>query len=323
MSPYAFKRILVTGGAGFMGSAFTRQILKKELDTVVVYDLLTYAGHLENLTSVESDPRYHFVRGDINDGALVEETIRKFQIEAIVHFAAESHVDTSIENPRLFYSTNVEGTLSLLEVVRSNPHIHFHQISTDEVYGSLEEGEFTENSPYRPNSPYAASKAAADHLVRSYAKTYGLSVTISHASNNFGPCQDKEKFIPKMLSNCYAKKPLSVYGNGRNVRDWLFVEDHAEAVFAILERGKKGESYNVGARSRLSNLDLLHLLIEKVAKKNGELSKTYEDLITFVGDRPGHDFRYALCAEKLTKEVGWTPKHTFEEGIEKTVEWYG
>ncbi|MDN3507059.1 MAG: dTDP-glucose 4,6-dehydratase [Simkaniaceae bacterium] len=315
-----FKNIMVTGGAGFMGSAFTREATKNKFDTIVVYDLLTYAGNLENLKSVEN--KYHFVRGDINNGPLVEETIRKYQIEAIIHFAAESHVDTSIENPKLFYQTNVEGTLSLLEIVRRHPHIHFHQISTDEVYGSLEEGEFTENSPYRPNSPYAASKAAADHLVRSYAKTYGLLTTISHASNNFGPHQDREKFIPKMLSNCYAKKPLPVYGNGTNVRDWLFVEDHAAAIFAILEKGARGESYNVGARSQRSNIDLLRLLIEKVAKRNQESIKTYEDLITYVADRPGHDFRYALCADKLTHEVGWTPKRSFEEGIEKTVEWY-
>ncbi len=324
MSHRQISRILVTGGAGFMGSAFVRYLLQngEEIEKVVTYDLLTYAGNLDNLKEVSEDPRHHFVRGDICNGAFVEELLRTHKIDTIVHFAAESHVDRSIENPKLFYKTNVEGTLSLLEVVRRFPEVHFHHISTDEVYGSLEEGQFTESSPYRPNSPYAASKAAADHFVRSYAKTYGLSVTLSHSSNNFGPCQYKEKFIPRMISHCFAKEVLPVFGKGINIRDWLYVEDHAEAIWLILQKGKRGENYNIGGGSEVRNIDLLHLLIEKVAKKQGENPNTYSELITFVEDRPGHDFRYALCSKKLKSELGWKPRHPFEEGVDKTVEWY-
>ncbi|NGX47884.1 MAG: dTDP-glucose 4,6-dehydratase 2 [Chlamydiae bacterium] len=322
MSHHYIKRILVTGGAGFMGSAFVRYLLQKDIEKVVTLDLLTYAGNLENIKEVLKDPRHHFVHGDICNGPLIEELLRTHQIEAIVHFAAESHVDRSIADPKLFYRTNVEGTLSLLEVVRRFPEVHFHHISTDEVYGSLEKGEFSETSPYRPNSPYAASKAAADHFVRAYAHTYGLSITLSHSSNNFGPCQYREKFIPKMISHCLAKQPLPVYGKGINVRDWLFVEDHAEGVWLILQKGKRGENYNIGGKSQWRNIDLLHLLIEKVAQKQGENPKTYQELITFIEDRPGHDLRYALSTKKLETELGWNPKHLFEEGIDKTVEWY-
>jgi dTDP-glucose 4,6-dehydratase len=254
--------------------------------------------------------------------ALVEETVQTHEIDTIVHFAAESHVDNSIEDPKLFYRTNVEGTLSLLEVLRRHPSIRFHQISTDEVYGSIEEGAFTEESPYRPNSPYAASKAAADHFVRAYAKTYGLKVTLSHASNNFGPRQDREKFIPKMLTNCMQKKALPVYGDGKNMREWLFVEDHAQAVYAILESGRIGQSYNIGGGTEKTHVELLQILMQKLAKKRGDALSAYEQLLSFIPDRPGHDFRYALSCAKLQKELGWQPKWSFEQGLEKTVEWY-
>lgn len=323
MLPRNTSRILVTGGAGFMGSAFVRYLFEKaDFEKVITYDLLTKAGRMENLSPVLEDPRHLFVKGDICNGSLIEELIGTHNIDTIVHFAAESHVDTSIESPKLFYRTNVEGTLSLLEVLRRYPKIHFHQISTDEVYGSIEEGTFSEESPYRPNSPYAASKASADHLCRSYFKTYGLSITISHASNNFGPCQHVEKFIPKMISHCLQKKQLPIYGSGAQVREWLYVEDHADAVWTIVQRGKRGESYNIGSQSNWRNIDLLHLLIEKVAKKRGENREILQKLISFVQDRPGHDFRYALSSDKLKDHLGWEKQSSFEEGIEKTVEWY-
>ncbi len=319
----ANKRILVTGGAGFIGSWFIRSVLlKTAVERVINLDLLTYAASEKNLESIAGDERYEFIRGDILDSSLVEELIEKHAIDSIVHFAAESHVDRSIIDPILFYRTNVEGTIALLELVRKYPHIHFHHVSTDEVYGSIEEGQFTEESPYRPNSPYAASKAASDHFVRAYAKTYGLSTTLSHSSNNYGPCQYQEKFIPTIILGCIAQKPLPVYGKGINIRDWLYVEDHAEAIWLILEKGKKGECYNIGGNFELRNIDLLELLIQSVAKTKGEKPSRYSSLITFVEDRPGHDMRYALNCNKLKNHLGWVPKVSFKEGLEKTVEWY-
>lgn len=318
-----FKRVLVTGGAGFMGSFFVNYLLQKVegIEKVVTLDLLTYAGNLENLQEVLLDPRHVFLRGDIQNAALVEEILRTHHIEGIVHFAAESHVDRSIQDPRLFYKTNVEGTITLLEVVRRFPMVHFHHISTDEVFGSLEEGYFVETSPYRPNSPYAASKASSDHFVRAYTHTYQLSTTISHASNTYGPRQYREKFIPCMISHCLLKKNLPVYGQGNNIRSWLYVEDHAEAVWLIAQKGKKGESYNVGGIA-WRNLDLLHYLIDHIASVHKESAEMYKSFITFVEDRPGHDFRYCLSSQKLQTELGWVPKCSFEEGIQKTVEWY-
>lgn len=320
----SIKRILVTGGAGFMGSTFVHYLLNnvKELEKVVTLDSLTYAGNLENLKGALEDPRHEFKRGDIRSSPLVEELIRVHHLEAIIHFAAESHVDRSIENPKIFYQTNVEGTISLLEVLRRFPQIHFHHVSTDEVFGSLKKGKFFETSPYCPNSPYAASKAASDHFVRAYALTYGLSVTLSHSSNNYGPRQYREKLIPLMISHCLSKKPLPIYGEGQNIRDWLYVEDHAEAIWIIATRGKRGESYNIGGGSEWCNLDLIHLLIEKVAQIQDEPAKSYLDLITFVKDRPGHDFRYALSTQKLEAELGWRPKYSFELGMDKTIRWY-
>ncbi|MBS0630240.1 MAG: dTDP-glucose 4,6-dehydratase [Verrucomicrobia bacterium] len=318
-----FKRILVTGGAGFIGSAFINFLFKNgPIERVVNLDLLTFVANLKNLAGVEKDPRYRFVHGDILNSALVTELIETEQIEAIVHFAAESHVDRSIEDPLPFYRTNVEGTIALLEVVREFPHIHFHHVSTDEVFGSIEEGVFTEDSPYRPNSPYAASKAASDHFVRAYAMTYDLLVTISHSSNNYGPSQYREKFIPRMIYGLLRQEPLPVYGDGVNVRDWIHVDDHVEAIWKILRLGKIGEAYNVGGKNELRNIDLLHQLIECFAKVEGQSTQKYLPLITYVKDRPGHDLRYALSSGKIERELGWRPAHQFDQGLENTIQWY-
>ncbi len=319
------KRFLVTGGAGFIGSSFIRYGLKNipSCEKIVNLDLLTYAANLDNLASVNEDPRYLFVKGDIADEALVEALCIEHDIEAIVHFAAESHVDRSIRGPRAFYETNVGGTIALLEVVRRHPHIHFHQISTDEVFGSLDlEGSFTEDTPYRPNSPYSASKAAADHFVRAYAHTYNLSTTISHCTNNYGPGQHVEKFIPLVIACCRLEKPMPVYGKGENVRDWIFVDDHAEAVWMILEKKERGQTYGIGGRCEKRNIDLLHGIIEEFAKINGVDSTPFRRLVQFVPDRPGHDLRYAIDCSKIEREIGWRPLHDFSSGIRKTIAWY-
>lgn len=317
------SHLLVTGGAGFIGSAFIRTLLRNTDCRILNYDLLTYAANLDNLNGFHDHPRYRFVQGDIGNQALVEKLIAEYEIDAIVHFAAESHVDRSIASARPFIETNVMGTLSLLEAIRKTPHVHFHHISTDEVYGSLgESGEFNEHSPYRPNSPYSASKAASDHLVRAFAHTYNLSTTVSHCSNNYGPCQYPEKFIPVMILNCLRGKPLPVYGHGANVRDWLYVDDHADAVWKILCEGKKGQTYDIGGKAELSNLELLERLIKLVAKeKKVEVGK-YRTLVKFVEDRPGHDFRYAINTAKIENELGWKPKVSLEQGLKRTVAWY-
>lgn len=317
----SLNSLLVTGGAGFIGSAFIRYLLNLEEFTgsIVNYDLLTYAGNLAFLKEVENHPRYQFVQGDIINQERVEKLITEYGVDAIVHFAAETHVDRSIDSALPFIETNVKGTLSLLEAARKNPRVHFHHISTDEVYGALGHiGVFNEESPYRPNSPYSASKAASDHLVRAFAQTYGLSVTISHCSNNYGPCQYPEKFIPLMIHHCLAGKPLPVYGQGLNVRDWLYVDDHAEAVWKILQKGKRGETYDVGGGTELANIELLHVLI---ALLNEERPGNYRALIRFVKDRPGHDFRYAIDASKIG-ELGWHPKTSLKEGLISTIKWY-
>ena len=318
------KRLLVTGGAGFIGSAFIRYVLHAVSDIHIVnLDLLTYAGNLKNLESVQEDPRYSFVKGDICDEPLVEKLCKEHQIDTIVHFAAESHVDRSIRGPRAFFETNVGGTLSLLEVVRRLPHIHFHHVSTDEVYGSLSEsGYFCESSPYRPNSPYAASKAASDHFVRAYAHTYGLSTTLSHCSNNYGPYQFPEKFIPHMILNALKKNPLPVYGSGVNVRDWLYVDDHADALWQILDKGEKGEVYDIGGSFEMRNLDLLEQILEHLAAHQQKDLQQYRQLITFVPDRPGHDLRYAIDGSKIQQQLGWQPQHDLHTGLRKTITWY-
>lgn len=321
----SLKRLLVTGGAGFIGSAFIRYVLNHvpECEKIVNLDLLTYAGNRRNLSDIEQDPRYVFVKGNVCDEPLVESLCKGNGIDAIVHFAAESHVDRSIKSPKLFFETNVGGTFSLLEVVRRLPHLYFHHVSTDEVYGSLSDsGYFSENSPYRPNSPYSASKAASDHFVRAYANTYGLSITLSHCSNNYGPYQFPEKFIPLMILNCLQKKPLPVYGKGINVRDWLYVEDHAEALWLILSKGKKGEVYDIGGGTERRNIDLLHLLIDEISLQKNSDPKELKELITFVPDRLGHDLRYAIDSSKIKKEIGWKPRHDLESGLKKTIAWY-
>lgn len=314
--------LLVTGGAGFIGSAFIRTLLRKHEFTgrVLNFDALTYAGNLAFLDGFHNHPRYRFIQGNILNQELIENLILEQEIDTIVHFAAETHVDRSIASALPFVETNVKGTLCLLEAARKFSNIHFHHISTDEVYGSLgESGAFNENSQYRPNSPYAASKAASDHLVRAFAETYKLSTTISHSSNNYGPCQNTEKFIPLMIQNCLSNKPLPVYGKGANVRDWLYVEDHAEAIWSILKHGKQGQVYDIGGKTELSNIELLHLLIGLIELKR---PGNYKSLIQFVKDRPGHDFRYALDISKIQRELNWSPKISLKEGLLRTINWY-
>lgn len=325
MSPRKLDRLLVTGGAGFIGSAFLRWLLKRpEFEgRVLNLDKLTYAANLRLLKPLEGHPRYRFIQGDVLNQKLVEELLEAHEIDAMVHFAAETHVDRSIASARPFIETNVLGTLSLLEAVRKFPEVHFHHISTDEVYGSLgESGAFTENSPYRPNSPYAASKAASDHLVRAFARTYGISTTISHCSNNYGPGQHPEKFIPLMISHALEGRPLPVYGRGTNVRDWLYVDDHAEAIWRILCLGKEGETYDIGGGEELANLELLQRLLVLLSDETGQSLRAYHDLIRFVSDRPGHDFRYAVDSRKIREELYWEPKTSLDYGLRKTIRWH-
>lgn len=319
------QSLLVTGGAGFIGSAFIRWLFRQPAfnGKIVNYDLLTYAGNLENVANFVDESRYAFVRGDIGNKDQVLATCEEHEIDTIVHFAAESHVDRSILGPGAFVQTNVVGTFSLLEVVRARPKIHFHHVSTDEVFGSLgPEGAFVEDSPYQPNSPYSASKAGSDHLVRAYFHTYGVSTTLSNCSNNYGSFQFPEKLIPLMILNMLEGKPLPVYGDGSNVRDWLFVDDHAEAIWLVLQRGAPGSTYNVGGRAEWKNLPLLKKLIGIVAEQAGKEAAALERLITFVKDRPGHDLRYAVDCSKIERELGWRPRHDLEAGLAETVRWY-
>lgn len=309
------KSLLITGGCGFIGSAFIRYLFRSPpfSGRIVNLDLLTYAANPQPI----SHPRYSFVKGDIRDQPLVERLFCKHSIDTVVHFAAETHVDRSIADAMPFVETNIKGTLSLLEAVRKFPHIHFHHISTDEVYGSLgKEGFFSEQSPHRPNSPYAASKAASDHLVRAFAHTYSLSVTFSHCSNNYGPGQYPEKLIPLMIHNALSGKPLPVYGEGAEMRDWLYVDDHAEAIWTILQKGKRGETYDIGGNGERTNLALLHQLLAILKEETGIDAKP---LIRFVPNRPGHDFRYAIDSSKIQQELGWRPMTSLEEGLKKTV----
>jgi dTDP-glucose 4,6-dehydratase len=317
--------LLVTGGAGFIGSAFIRYLLQNEhfSGKIINLDALTYAGNLENLNGFHDHPRYHFVHGDIRNHTLLETLFSHHQIDTVIHFAAETHVDRSISLASLFVETNILGTLSLLETVRKFPSVHFHHVSTDEVYGSLgESGFFHEHSCYRPNSPYSASKASSDHLVRAFHQTYALSTTLSHCSNNFGPHQNPEKLIPLMILNCLREKPLPIYGRGANVRDWLYVDDHAEALWSILQFGKRGETYDIGGDAEFSNLELIYLLIDILSDELKNPSTLYSSLIQFVADRPGHDFRYAIDCSKIKKELNWHPKTSIKAGLLKTIRWY-
>jgi dTDP-glucose 4,6-dehydratase len=328
--------LLVTGGAGFIGSNFVRHVLVREPAVrVVTLDLLTYAGRKENLEGLPDPARHLFVRGDIRDGALAGALLagthpamaeRGFgPVDRVVHFAAESHVDRSIEGPEVFVSTNVHGTQVLLEAARAawagRDGVRFVHVSTDEVYGSLgPEGSFTEETPLAPNSPYAASKAGSDLLVRAYVHTFGLPAVITRCSNNYGPYQLPEKLIPVVIDRLLERLPVPVYGDGRNVRDWLYVEDHVEAVCRVLEAGRVGEVYNIGGRNEWANLDLVGRICDLIDARTGNTGS--RDLIAFVTDRPGHDRRYAIDAAKIERELGWAPRHTFERGIEATVDWY-
>jgi dTDP-glucose 4,6-dehydratase len=323
------KTILVTGGAGFIGSHVIRLFVNKYPNYKIVNgDALTYAGNLENLKDVQNQPNYAFAKIDITDEAGVEELFNQYHFDAVIHLAAESHVDRSILDPLAFVKTNVLGTAILLNACRkhwagNHEGKLFYHVSTDEVYGSLgEKGFFTEETPYDPHSPYSASKAASDHFVMAYHDTYGLPVVMSNCSNNYGSHHFPEKLIPLMINNIKNNKPLPVYGKGENVRDWLFVEDHARAIDTIFHNGKLGASYNVGGFNEWKNIDLVHLLCSIMDKKLGRAAGESAKLITYVKDRAGHDLRYAIDATKLNKELGWSPSLQFEEGLEKTVEWY-
>lgn len=325
--------IFVTGGAGFIGSNFVLSTLGGTGEPIVNLDKLTYAGNPRNLESLRADSRHVFVRGDICDRELVRSLLVQHRPRAIVHFAAESHVDRSILGPAQFVQTNVVGTMSLLEEARSyyasldavqQARFRFLHISTDEVYGTLGPADppFTETSPFAPNSPYAASKAAADHLVRAYRHTYGLPTLITNCSNNYGPHQFPEKLIPLMIRGALAGEQLPVYGDGRNVRDWLYVDDHCDAIRLVLEKGRVGETYNIGGESERANIDLVRTLCALLDQARPRESGRYEELIAFVQDRPGHDRRYAIDIAKIRRELGWRPKQRFESGLEKTVRWY-
>lgn len=323
------KNVLITGGAGFIGSHVVRRFVNKYPDYHIFnLDKLTYAGNLHNLEDIEDKPNYTFVKGDITDTAFVNELFNKHQFLAVIHLAAESHVDRSISDPMAFISTNVFGTVTLLNAARSiwkdvNGSRVFYHISTDEVYGSLgETGFFTEETAYDPRSPYSASKASSDHFVRAYYHTYKLPVIISNCSNNYGPFHFPEKLIPLAINNIKNSKPVPVYGKGDNIRDWLFVEDHANAIDIIMHKGEIGETYNIGGNNEWKNIDVIRLLCSIMDRKLGREAGTSEKLITFVSDRPGHDQRYAIDASKLSNELGWKPSVQFEEGLERTVDWY-
>ncbi len=320
-------KILVTGGAGFIGSNFLNLLVPRHPEhRFVNLDVLTYAANLRNLSTIEKAPNYHFARVDLTDFDAVMALFGAEKPELVVHFAAESHVDRSISGPRAFIRANIEGTFNLLEACRA--HFEkgqglFHHVSTDEVYGSLgESGLFTEETRYDPSSPYSASKAASDHLVRAYARTFGLKTKITNCSNNYGPLQFPEKLIPLMISNLLERKPLPVYGKGENVRDWLYVTDHCEAIWTVIEKGQVGETYNIGGHNEQKNIDVVHMLCKIVAEETSCSVDELLSLITYVTDRPGHDLRYAIDAGKIERDLGWKPKETFETGLRKTVRWY-
>lgn len=329
-------KILVTGGAGFIGSAVVRHIIQDTDNSVLNVDKLTYAGNLESLATVADHPRYQFSQTDICDRAALDQLFKTFQPDAVMHLAAESHVDRSITGPAAFIETNIIGTYQLLEAARhywnglaedKKAEFRFHHISTDEVYGDLEGTEdlFLETTPYAPSSPYSASKASSDHLVRAWHRTYGLPVVLTNCSNNYGPYHFPEKLIPLVILNALAGKPLPVYGNGAQIRDWLYVEDHARALYKVVTEAEVGETYNIGGHNEQQNIDVVKAicnLLEELAPNKPEGIANYHDLITYVKDRPGHDLRYAIDASKIKKDLGWVPVETFESGLRKTVEWY-
>lgn len=329
-------RILVTGGAGFIGSALIRLLIDEGQDQVLNFDKLTYAGNLESLASVAGSPRYQFIQGDIADADAVSQCLQEFQPEAIMHLAAESHVDRSIDGPAAFIQTNIVGTYQLLEATRQywlgldneqRKAFRFHHISTDEVFGDLHNSAdlFREDTPYAPSSPYSASKAASDHLVRAWHRTYGLPVLLSNCSNNYGPYHFPEKLIPLVILNALEGKPLPIYGDGQQVRDWLYVDDHARALLNILRNAKPGSSYNVGGHNEKTNLEVVLstcALLDELAPNKPVGIQRFEELICFVKDRPGHDLRYAIDASKIEQDLNWRPQETFETGLRKTVQWY-
>ncbi|MCL2017954.1 MAG: dTDP-glucose 4,6-dehydratase [Alphaproteobacteria bacterium] len=327
------KKILITGGAGFIGSNFIPYFMKKNPDIRIVHlDKLTYAANPKYLASVNNNPGYTFVIGDICDTQLVNQLFKHYDINGVIHFAAESHVDNSISGPHAFIETNINGTFNLLEMARHHwmtikpeyKNARFHHVSTDEVYGSLgATGLFSETTPYDPSSPYSATKAASDHLVRAYHRTYDLNVTISNCSNNYGPHQHFEKLIPTIISNCLAGKPIPIYGNGQNVRDWLYVLDHCKAIDIVFQRGQSGETYNIGGRNERTNLQIAYKIcdtLDKMAPRPD--GNSYNEQIMFVKDRAGHDFRYAIDASKIESQLGWRAKENFDTGIVKTIDWY-
>jgi len=323
------KTILITGGAGFIGSHVIRLFVNKYPDYKIVnLDKLTYAGNLENLKDIENKPNYEFVKGDIIDDKFIFDLFSKYSFDGVIHLAAESHVDRSIANPNEFIFTNIVGTLNLLNAAKFSwkdnlENKLFYHISTDEVYGSLgDEGFFTEETSYDPRSPYSASKASSDHIVRAYHHTFKLPVVITNCSNNYGPNQFPEKLIPLAINNIKNKKPVPVYGKGENIRDWLFVEDHANAIDLVFHKGKAGETYNIGGNNEWKNIDLIHLLCQIMDKKLDRKEGESAQLITFVKDRAGHDLRYAIDSSKIQKDLGWKPSLVFETGLEKTVDWY-
>ena len=323
-------KILVTGGCGFIGANFIIHAIKNAGHTVLNYDKLTYAGNTDNLLTIKDNKNYKFIIGDICDFTAISDAIFSFKPDVIIHFAAESHVDRSIDSPLNFVETNIMGTATLLSSAlkyfetKNKPDFRLLHVSTDEVYGSLTmNGYFTEKTPYDPSSPYSASKASSDHLSRAWHKTFGLPVIITNCSNNYGPFQFPEKLIPLVIANCFDEKPLPVYGKGLNIRDWLYVEDHCDALQAVLNNGVIGETYNIGGNNEISNIDIVKnicAVLDDIKPRKSE--KSYDELITFVKDRPGHDLRYAIDASKIKNDLGWVPKETFSTGIQKTIKWY-